>query len=200
MIMLMLLGCVWLAGGILLHFSNSLPFTIQSWIVLVVLIILSGMLLFAGQKSQNPDDAPGSDDASASATGPSNTNSETAASSGSGKNWLITLLVVGVIGGMIWWVSTLPTSSSYTVSGLVYEDNGKKFVTFDIPKRWQQNSCFSLDTIINAKVVTIAGVDEVIKISPTNGRCWGGEKKVRHVTFRLADKSVSRVSVTFEKK
>ena len=184
-------------------------------IILVILfwvLLLGGLLAllvatknthrnFSPQTTAQPTVPVSDDDASASATGPSSTGGETTAISGSGRNWwLIALLVMVVIGGGIWWVSTLPTSSSYTVSGLVYEDNSKKFVTFDIPKKWQQNSCFSIDTIINAKVVTIAGVDEVIKISPTNGRCWSGEKKVRHVTFRLADKSVSRVSVTFEKK
>jgi hypothetical protein len=183
----------------------------------IILVILFWVLLLGGllallvatknthrnlspQTTAQPT-VPDSDDDASSTTGPSSTGGETTAISGSGRNWwLIALLILGVIGGGIWWVSTLPTSSSYTVSGLVYEDNSKKFVTFDIPKKWQQNSCFSIDTIINAKVVTIAGVDEVIKISPTNGRCWSGEKKVRHVTFRLADKSVSRVSVTFEKK
>jgi hypothetical protein len=199
----MIYGILWILGGLFLQFQDRLhlPITVPSWVVLVSLIVLSGVIMMSGgKKSDSDNDVSATADDDSDESSPS-TSSQTASNSfGWGNWWLIALLILGVIGGMIWWVSTLPTSSSYTVPGIVYEDNSKKFVTFDIPKRWQQNSCFSLNTIINAKVVTIAGVDEVIKISPTNGRCWSGEKRVRHVTFRLADKSVSRVSVAFEKK
>jgi hypothetical protein len=171
------------------------------YITSVLLFIVGiGLLILSIATSPTTVGSDSSDDSAQPTSSTTSSSSQTASNSFGWGNGLVALLILGIIGGGIWWVSTLPTSSSHTVSGLVYEDNSEKFVTFDVPKKWQQNSCFSLDSIINAKVVTIAGVDEVIKVAPTNGRCWSGEKRVRHVTFRLADKSVSRVSVTFEKK
>ncbi len=50
----MIYGIIWILGGLFLHFQDrlGLPVTIHPWVVLVTLIILSGIIAYASNKSE----------------------------------------------------------------------------------------------------------------------------------------------------
>ncbi len=119
----MIYGILWIIGGLFLHFQDrlNLPIIIHSWIVLVILIILSGIIAYASNKSEKTAtttaDASGDDDSSATVSVQATETDPQATSSST--NWggmIVGLILSAILIGVFVWAPWSGNNFSPAVS------------------------------------------------------------------------------------
>jgi len=171
---------LWIAGGLLLHFLPGTAPEWSSWAVFGGLVFLSGIILFARQKTaaKNNEEENGASEDSSPPPPPS--------PSSSNSNWwgmaTTTVVLAAIAGGLLWWSPWKDTLSNSVKSQKTEESLS-----------WTQGDVPGVIRLVTPR--DIKAGDSILLLNTHWMELYAGSKKIKTCSKKTGCKKIKFLSI-----